>query len=37
MDRWMDRENKVDCESNRWIHRCLETDLVATLGMEFGD
>ena len=37
MDRWMDRENEVDCESNRWIHRCLETDLVATLGMEFGD
>lgn len=35
MHRWMDRENGMDCESSRWIHRCLETDLVATPGIEF--
>lgn len=33
----MDRENRMACESNRWINRCLGTDLVATPVMEFGD
>ena len=33
----MDRENRMDCENNRWIHRCLGTDLVATPGTELGD